>query len=138
MPKAVGKSWERYGRRFSLRLSLKRLEEVAIMNEYDRRSELLGKEDKEFLKSCLVAGFKVLTNKDFCSNELASLSNESNNTPKEHSVTVLPNGSREETAATVDTPPPAPSTIAKPAPELSRQGSGVPAKGVLGGLMKHG
>lgn len=142
MPKDIGKSWERFGRRFILRLSLKKPEEVAVMKEYDRRSELLGKEDKEFLKACLIAGYKVLANKGFVSDPIALSTNESNNTQKEHAAIVPPNESHAEKVTAVAAVQPAQS-VAMPATDeppiaSSNEGSGVSARGILGGLMKHG
>lgn len=52
MARTTSKSWERYGRRFLLRLSFKRPAELAVMDEFDRRSAELGKPDKEYLKLC--------------------------------------------------------------------------------------
>ncbi|MCM3609249.1 hypothetical protein M4D49_27565 [Cupriavidus pauculus] len=136
MPREIGKSWERFGRRFVLRLSLKRPEEAAVMGEYDRRSELLGKDDKEFLKSCLIAGYKVLTSQAFDTQHLALSNNESNNTQKEHGG-VLANESRVEQ---VSQP-----SVAGAASEARRAeaadaqvSKAVPARAFLGGLMKHG
>lgn len=62
--KRKGDSWDRWGRKVSLRFSVKRPEESQVMDEYDRRSKLIGKEDKEFLKACLLAGYAVLTKSD--------------------------------------------------------------------------
>lgn len=79
-----GSSWSRYGRRFHLRLSYKRPMEEAVMSEYDRRSLLLGKDDKEFLKMCLVVGYQVIAAQSNNALQLALSANESNNTQKEH------------------------------------------------------
>ncbi|CAJ4321039.1 Uncharacterised protein [Burkholderia pseudomallei] len=78
-----GSSWSRYGRRFHLRLSYKRPMEEAVMSEYDRRSRLLGKDDKEFLKMCLVVGYQVIAAQGNNALQLALSTNESNNTRKE-------------------------------------------------------
>lgn len=93
MPRKVGDSWERFGRRFILRLSFKRPEEKAVMEEFDRRSALVGKPDKEFLKRCLVFGYEVLSNRAIDTKYLVLSTNESNNTQKEHSGTRSPNES---------------------------------------------
>lgn len=136
MPREIGKSWERFGRRFVLRLSLKRPEEAAVMGEYDRRSELLGKDDKEFLKSCLIVGYKILSAQASGTQHLALSNNESNNTQKEHDG-VLANESRVEQVSQ----PRAAGAVTEP----SRAEAGdaqvskaVPARAFLGGLMKHG
>jgi hypothetical protein len=128
MPREVGKTWERFGRRFHIRLSLKRPAEVELMDEYDRRSEILGKEDKEFLKDCLVAGFRVLTNKGNSNNHVDLSSNEINNTGKQHAAHQPVSGNGGEVKTTAGSP------VADEVPAST----GVPAKLVLGGLMKHG
>lgn len=142
MPKDIGKSWERFGRRFILRLSLKKPEEVAVMNEYDRRSELLGKEDKEFLKACLIAGYKVLANKGIAIDPIALSTNESNNTQKEQTASTSPNESHAEKVTVVAAVTPVHSAAMpatdEPPVASSNEGSGVSAKRILGGLMKHG
>lgn len=142
MPKDIGKSWERFGRRFILRLSLKKPEEVAVMNEYDRRSELLGKEDKEFLKACLIAGYKVLANKGIAIDPIALSTNESNNTQKEQAASTSPNESHAEKVTVVAAVTPVHSAAMpatdEPPVASSNEGSGVAAKRILGGLMKHG
>lgn len=130
MPREVGTTWERYGRRFNIRLSLKRTEEKALMDEYDRRSELLGKDDKEFLKSCLVAGFRLLANEGVSNNHVALSSNESNNTVKQHLVHATPNAGGDAGAAVAAVAPVA-------APVVEAAAPAVPAKSVLGGLMQH-
>ncbi|MDR8877562.1 hypothetical protein [Burkholderia multivorans] len=81
-----GSSWSRYGRRFHLRLSYKRPMEEAVMSEYDRRSHLLGKDDKEFLKMCLVVGYQVIAAQGNGALQLALSTNESNNTRKEQPI----------------------------------------------------
>ncbi len=136
MDREVGKSWARYGRRFVLRLSFKRPEEVAVMDEYDRRSKLLGKDDKEFLKDCLVVGCRLLLNKDISINTIALSTNESNNTQKEHYASVLPNESN-STGSTARS-----GTDQETSGREKKTGSksvdlAVPAKSVLGNLMKH-
>jgi hypothetical protein len=125
MRKSPGTSWERFGRRFELRLSLKNQDEKDVMDEYDRRSLLLGKNDKEFMKSCLIAGFKILYKTGNDSSSVALSNNESNNTQTEHSQESLENVSCESVLAE--------SAVADAVPK----GSGVPAKSVLGGLMRH-
>ena len=130
MPREVGTTWERYGRRFNIRLSLKRADEKALMDEYDRRSELLGKDDKEFLKSCLVAGFRILSSEGVSNNHVALSSNESNNTVKQHLVHATSHvGGNAGAAVAPDVP------VAVPVTEASAPV--VPAKSVLGGLMQH-
>ncbi|MFM0265537.1 hypothetical protein [Paraburkholderia sediminicola] len=84
-----GESWERYGRRFHLRLSYKRPMEKAVMDEFDRRSTLLEKDDKEFLRMCLVVGYQVIAGQANRPLELALSTNESNNTPKEQSASPI-------------------------------------------------
>ena len=135
MPREVGKTWERYGRRFNLRLSLKRPDEVAVMNEYDRRSELLGQDDKEFLKSCLIAGFRVLSNEGLPNNSVALSTNESNNNEKQQSGSASANESnngageiRPEVSQRGPSAAEFPAAVITPA---------VPAKSVLGNLMQH-
>jgi len=130
MPREEGTSWERFGRRFNLRLSLKRPEEKALMDEYDRRSELLGKDDKEFLKNCLVVGFRILVNEGVFNNNVALSSNESNNTGKQQPDHTSTNVSDDAASATLaaSVTSPVPAEAAAPA---------VPAKSVLGGLMRH-
>jgi len=130
MPREEGSSWERFGRRFNLRLSLKRPEEKALMDEYDRRSELLGKDDKEFLKNCLVAGFRILVNEGISNNHIALSSNESNNTGKQQTVAASANVSSDAEPVRLTAPVSAPVQAEATAPA-------VPAKSVLGGLMRH-
>ena len=148
--KKEGATWERYGRRFVLRLSLKRPEEKAVLDEYDRRSEVLSRDDKDYLKACLIAGHKMLSNKGVDDQCIALLSNESNNTPAEQLITPVPDvRARKSTSKKPET-----STVG---PELPRAEAGVegsteapvpvvpqggpatrtPAKALLGGLMKH-
>lgn len=136
MPRDTGKSWGRYGRRFLLRLSLKRPEEVAVMDEYDRRSDLLGKDDKEFLKACLIAGYKVLSGRALGTDPIALSANESNNTQKEQ-VPRLDNESGD--AVPAQQPAPAAAELSRMSHQADGQTSkAVPAKSVLGGLMRHG
>jgi len=130
MPREEGSSWERFGRRFNLRLSLKRPEEKALMDEYDRRSELLGKDDKEFLKNCLVAGFRILVNEGILNNHVASYSNESNNTVKQQTVAASAKVSSDVEPVRLAAPVSAPVQVEAAAPA-------VPAKSVLGRLMRH-
>lgn len=112
------------------------------MDEYDRRSELLGKEDKEFLKACLIAGYKVLANKGIDHDPIALSTNESNNTQKEQASSASPNKSRAEKVAVVTAVTPVHSAVMpatdEPPVASSNEGSGVSAKKILGGLMKHG
>lgn len=136
MPREIGKSWERFGRRFVLRLSLKRPEEAVVMDEYDRRSALLGKDDKEFLKTCLVVGYKVLVSQALNPQQLALSDNESNNTQKEQ-VATLANGSRVEHARQSE----AAGAAAAPSPaeaDDAQASKAVPARAFLSGLMRHG
>lgn len=85
MARTTSKSWERYGRRFLLRLSFKRPAELAVMDEFDRRSAELGKPDKEYLKLCLSVGNQILSAKALGSVSVALSNNESNNTQKTNS-----------------------------------------------------
>ncbi|KAG0189380.1 hypothetical protein DFQ28_003506 [Apophysomyces sp. BC1034] len=117
-------NWGRYGRRFLLRLSLKRPEEVAVMDEYDRRSYLLGKDDKEFLKACLIAGYKVLSGKEIFYDDIELSDNESNNTKKEHQ-----NRSRNESGEAE--PVPQPASVAAEAARMPHQAEGQSGNAVL-------
>ena len=96
MARTTSKSWERYGRRFLLRLSFKRPAELAVMDEFDRRSAELGKPDKEYLKLCLSVGNQILSAKALGSVSVALSNNESNNTQKDE-VRFSSNESRVET-----------------------------------------
>lgn len=138
MAKERGASWERYGRRFIVRLSLKQEEQRALLEEYDRRTALLGSEDKDFLVACLVAGFRVLTDRVrvmdvraeqsiMTPDPVALSANESNNTIEQQKSSVLsadshPSPSTPLQVAPVATVPDAPSRN---------------ARHVLGGLMRH-
>ncbi|HFH3476853.1 hypothetical protein [Pseudomonas aeruginosa] len=147
MARTTSKSWERYGRRFLLRLSFKRPAELAVMDEFDRRSAELGKPDKEYLKLCLSVGNQILSAKALGSVSVALSNNESNNTQKDE-TRISGNESRMETTvvgqqAQEPEPPNVPRNTAqqereatpKPAAEQGRAPS---AKGLLGGLMRHG
>ncbi|CAG9170061.1 hypothetical protein [Cupriavidus pinatubonensis] len=136
MPREIGKSWERFGRRFVLRLSLKRPEEAVVMDEYDRRSALLGKDDKEFLKSCLVAGYKVLVSQAFDTHALALSNNESNNTQKEQGSVLANESLVEQVSQSRATGAAIEPSLAEVAD--AQASKAVPARAFLGGLMKHG
>ncbi|MBO8305139.1 hypothetical protein [Pseudomonas aeruginosa] len=148
MARTTSKSWERYGRRFLLRLSFKRPAELAVMDEFDRRSAELGKPDKEYLKLCLSVGNQILSAKALGSVSVALSNNESNNTQKDE-VRFSNNESRVETTvveqqqAQEPEPPSVPRNAAQQEreatpPPAAEQGRAPSAKGLLGGLMRHG
>ncbi|AFK73066.1 TPA: hypothetical protein L4623_005346 [Pseudomonas aeruginosa] len=148
MARTTSKSWERYGRRFLLRLSFKRPAELAVMDEFDRRSAELGKPDKEYLKLCLSVGNQILSAKALGSVSVALSNNESNNTQKDE-VRFSSNESRVETTvveqqqAQEPEPPSVPRNAAQQEreatpPPAAEQGRAPSAKGLLGGLMRHG
>ena len=151
--KKEGATWDRFGRRFVVRLSLKRPEEKAILDEYDRRTELLGRKDMDYLKACLVVGHKILSNKGFDAQDIALSTNESNNTAAEQLITPVPEArvrkgtpKKPEVSPAQPLPPGAGagSEVAKQTETpgaLPPQGGGAkptPARALLGGLMKHG
>lgn len=147
MARTTSKSWERYGRRFLLRLSFKRPAELAVMDEFDRRSAELGKPDKEYLKLCLSVGNQILSAKALGSVSVALSNNESNNTLKDE-TRVSSNESRVETTvveqqAQEPKPPSVPRNAAQQEreatpPPVAEHGRAPSAKGLLGGLMRHG
>ncbi|NMX77868.1 hypothetical protein HBO23_33425 [Pseudomonas sp. WS 5532] len=158
MARKTTESWARYGRRFLLRLSLKRPAEKEVMDEFDRRSALLGKPDKEYLKLCLTVGNQILSAKALSSVSVALSSNESNNTQKNHEG-VLPRVSQVETPKETAQPAAEIGPVAKPsdsdevlsvseptpiarapapAPADEQADLPVSAKDALGGLMRHG
>lgn len=148
MARTTSKSWERYGRRFLLRLSFKRPAELAVMDEFDRRSAELGKPDKEYLKLCLSVGNQILSAKALGSVSVALSNNESNNTQKDE-VRLSNNGSRTQTTvveqqqAQEPEPQSVPRNAARQEPEETppapaEQGRAPSARGLLGGLMRHG
>ncbi|MCC9290088.1 hypothetical protein [Pseudomonas aeruginosa] len=148
MASTTSKSWERYGRRYLLRLSFKRPAELADMDEFDRRSAELGKPDKEYLKLCLSVGIQILSAKASGSVSVALSNNESNNTQKDE-VRFSSNDSRVETTVLEQQqgqepePPSVPWNAAQhereaTPPPGAEQGRPPSAKGLLGGLMWHG
>lgn len=156
MARKTTESWARYGRRFLLRLSLKRPAEKEVMDEFDRRSALLGKPDKEYLKLCLTVGNQILSAKALSSVSVALSSNESNNTQKNHEG-VLPRVSQVETPKETAQPAAKIGSAAKPSDEVLSVSEPTPiarapapapadeqadlpvsAKDALGGLMRHG
>jgi len=141
--KTEGKTWERFGRRFVLRLSLKREIEKSLLDEYDRRSAILGKEDKPFLRDCLIAGYQILINKGIDSVSIALSNNESNNTDQEQIITAAVEAtSKVKSVKKVEQPNvrAISTTQDQPkqaAPKVEEAAGREPAKNFLGGLMKH-
>lgn len=148
MARTSSKSWERYGRRFLLRLSFKRPAELAVMDEFDRRSAELGKPDKEYLKLCLAVGNQILSAKALGSVRVALSNNESNNTRKDE-ARFSDNESRVETTVVgrQQAQEPEPPSVSRNAvqqeceatpPPATEQVRAPSAKGLLGGIMRHG
>jgi len=76
-------------RKILIRFRPKRLDEARLLKDYDERSEKLGQQDHEFLRTLMLIGhaFMQMANADFIGNikeNVALKTNESNNTKKEH------------------------------------------------------
>ncbi len=76
-------------RKILIRFRPKRVDEAMLLQDYDARCEQLGQADHEYLRTLLLIGHAVMrmASPDFVAsfnNILASKTNESNNTAKEH------------------------------------------------------
>jgi len=138
------KSWGKFGRRFVVRLSYAKPEMKALMDEYDRRSQLIGAEDKAFLRECMLVGFKALCGEK--SNGITAHQNKSNYEYTDGGKLRESNGSQ---AASDDESrrPVAEASAQEKAPESPRQPvetapasdqPAIKASSLLGGLMQHG